>query len=43
MFGEPSRSKRVHAAVVYEAFPGFRGEETMDIIIVTRNPLASAA
>jgi hypothetical protein len=32
-----------HAAVVYEAFPGFRCEEPVDIIIMTGNPLTSAA
>jgi hypothetical protein len=31
-----------HVAVPYEAFPGFRREEPVDIIIMTRNPLASA-
>src|SRR5579863_1530581 len=30
-----------HAAVAYEAFPGFRRKEPVDVIIMTRNPLAS--
>src|ERR1700722_2153165 len=31
-----------HAAVAYEAFPGFRREEPVEVIIMTRHPLASA-